>query len=446
MSNITIPQFVQLTEKYHPLTVRGLLVCSVGIFFLSLSFFTSIQKLIGVSGIITLIAVFIPLVPYWLYFLYQRLLWTLVFSKTVNIVLAYNLQGLNEQKHKRRINSFFAELKNQISIRNLGGHIKLILAPEDITFRDHSTAEAKLLLGLKGSTILIWGSIVRQRGGFGIKTLFSYEFGYPSWVKKRDAQVVFSDKIQKILGSGLFSLDSKLIVEGNVFQDHIIPTVLFLLGFTSASLEKNDDAKYFLREFLNYYISERNLLRKKELGRTFVESRDLLVRILKNEIIKKMPAVDITTRDCAREILSLNPNDYDALIIESYCHESDGNRAEAIRINELAATHAPSRSSNHLFNRAYFSISDGDYINALKIYKSIPDENPTMTSSVSNYCNARYLETSNLAFLFADGYIQIRWDDKKHGRKILKKFLRLAKDRADLNEFVVVAQELLDIQ
>lgn len=443
MSNTKTTELIELVEKYHPASVRGLAVLSPIIISIAYGGVLAVRELVHIGGFTSLALVLLPAILYWLYFIYKRLLWNIVFSKRVNIVLAYNLQGLNEQRNKQKIRSFITELRNQISLRNLGGHINPIIAPEDMMFRDHSAAEAKVLLGLRGSTLLIWGSVRRQKGGLGIRTAFSYEFGYPDWVNEENAKKIFSQKIEKILSSGLFSLDSKVIVEGNVFQDHVLPTSLFLLGLTSVSLNKFEDAKYFLEEFLSYYNSERNLLRKIELGRAFVETRELLIRILKDEIVKIIPVVNERCHVLAERILALDQNDYDALIIEAYNFEALGRRQEAIRCNEQAASHAPRHASNHLFNRAYFLLSDGDFVNALKIYEDIPDKSPTMTSSVSNYCHSRYTDTSNPAFLFADGYIQARWDDVKYGQKTLKKFIRIAKSDARLDPLINAANALI---
>ncbi len=434
----TIFEIFKIKEPFN--TWRGLWQYSIRIFIAILIIDIAAVPLINalfsklVSFKIFLFS-FVILLFYWFIFLINRLWLKIIFSNKTNIVLAYNLMGINYSDYEKKYQSFIAILKNKINEHNLGRKIKIIKCPADITFEDESAAEAKIKLGLTGSTLLVWGYVVKEKGRERFKTKFSYEFGYPKRIKESDAKRQFREHIEKVINRGLFGLDRPPIrIDANVFSENTLETSLYILGVTTASMGLTEKAVIFLSEFRKFYYSS-DILRQKTMGPAVAEAEEILVAINMNliqRIFSESPKRLNEIRSYCENILKINKNHYLANIALSYYyHEVEKDKPKAISFNNIAANNAPPKLHNHIFNEAFFALDEGDYLKAVRLYETIPSKTNVNIMQLREFLGRYFEKTKNLAFLFAEGFIFTRWSDtlegKIEGKKILKNFIKKAK-------------------
>lgn len=345
----------------------------------------------------------------------------IVFSQKTNVVLAYNLKGINQDKFQRKYNNLVETLRNEINMHNLGNKIKIIVCPSDISIKGNDVAEAKTKLGLLGSTILAWGYVVKEKGKHKFVTKFSYEFSHPTHIKEGQAKEMMTGYFEKNFGKGLIS--PKMDV--NNFNDQLLPTVFFILGVTTYTAKLYDKAEMFFNSFMSAY-KKVDLMRKVDLGPAFVEVNEHLLSIYQNRMIALSLEPEKNKekmKEIADKILSIDANDYSACVALSFCYEHMGNREEALRFHNLADTKAKKNQHLHLFNGSYFALTRGDYPTAISLYRKIPETTMVNTSGVCIDLDKQYKRTKNPAFLFADGFVNYQWESEKMGKQLLKKFI-----------------------
>lgn len=352
--------------------------------------------------------------------------WRIRLSNKTNIVFAYNLDALTDkEKFLKKYEALINSVRNEINSLNLGNHIGIIVARSDIRFNAETAAEAMTLLGLKGSTILVWGHVNSHKRKEIFTTKLSYEFGHPKGVDPIEAKAAFGTSIQKVLDNGLISL-SRMPLE--VFRDQITPTVLVILGLTAISLGLLEPAEKFLETFIIYFNSQ-DILRKRELGQAFVTCQNTLIKIYREKIRKSdfWQGVDFKLAEgYANKILAILPDDYEAHVGLAYIYEDAGDTPKALTHFRIASSKAPRNSHAHLFDSAYFALMDSNFQEAIKTYDSIPLDTTVDTAIVANSLNKKYVTTNDPRFLFGDGYVTWKWGDKTLARKSLVSFIRVA--------------------
>ncbi len=355
--------------------------------------------------------------------------WKIRLSRKTNIVFAYNLEGtINVGRFRPKYEAFVKSVRNEIDALELGSSVNVVIAPSDVRFKEKSAAEAKTMLGLSGSTLLVWGYVTNQRRQTKFVTQFSYEFGYPRGISAERAREVFGHEIQKVLTSGLFSPTNTSTAS---FTEQITPTTTLILAMTTLSLGLLEPAMRFAKAFEALFKQETDLIRKKELGPASLKAEDIQVAVLRERLRRLSPDLDVHLDDIfalSNEILVILPNDYGANTHLAYVHEFRGLREEAVRHHNRAASNAPRGAFEHIFNSAYFALCAQRYEEALEIYDRIPNDVSTDVLQVGLSLNQKYSSTDELHFLFAEGYIGFRWGDKKLGRKCLRSFYRKASD------------------
>jgi tetratricopeptide (TPR) repeat protein len=360
------------------------------------------------------------------------------FSHKTNLVFAYNLEGINQEKFLKKYNELIAEIKNEIDSKELGEKVRIIVAPSDVRLRDKTAAEAKVLLGLRGSTVLVWGYARRENGKVKFVTRFSYEFAYPKNVPNDQAKSQMHQYIDSLMARGLFS---GVKMDTSHFREQIIPSVFFILGLTTFTLRLLNQAEQYLLAFKKTY-RESDIVRKRDLGPALMECHRMLVAIYGT----KMPHVSSELGErgleqaeaLAMKILEIDPNSYYANIVLAYIYDLKGNKSLAHEHSDKAEKHASREDSAHLFNAAYFALDKGDYPKAIGIYEQISEVTEVVTGDVSSYLNKRYLSTLNPAYMFGDGYVAYHWNDRESGLKTLKSF----RSKADPVEHKVLLDKL----
>jgi tetratricopeptide (TPR) repeat protein len=357
--------------------------------------------------------------------------WRIRLSNKTNIVFAYNLDAVvDKEKFLKKYDALISSVRNEINSLNLGSCIRIIVARSDINFNAATAAEAMTVLGLTGSTILVWGHVNYHKRKEIFSTKFSYEFGHPKGVDPIEAKAIFGTSIQKVLDNGLISL-SRMPFE--VFREQITPTVLVLLGLTAVSLGLLEPAEKFLETFIIYFNSQ-DILRKRELGLAYLTCQRTLVNVYRERIRKSelWQREDFKQAErYAKKILAILPDDYEAHVCLAYIYEDDGDTPEALTHFRIASSNAPRNSHAHLFDSAYFALMDSNFQEAISIYDSIPLDTTVDTAIVANFLNKKYVATNHPRFLLGDGYVTWKWRDKLLARKTLEKFLLIADSTID---------------
>lgn len=336
-------------------------------------------------------------------------------SKKTNLVIAYNTEGINQKKFNKKYQNLITELQNKLNFHNLAEKIKIITCPPDIKISGNNIAEAKALLGIYGSTIVVWGYAAKENGKCVFNTKFSYEFGYPKKKLSRDdAKKIFSENIEKRIQKGL----SPIKINLDNFNEQLLPTVLYILGATTLTLDLYDNSEYFFTAFQEQY-KKSDLMRKKQLSPTLIEVND----ILRDIYIAKIHENGQETKKYIDLILVLRPNDYDGNIAAAFYFEKKGNRDKALFHNEKAGLAANKRQHEYLFNNAYFALTRQKILEALTYYKKIPDETNTNTAGIIAFLDDALRQKTNPYFTFAIGYITYRWEDEKEGKLLLERFI-----------------------
>ncbi len=387
-----------------------------------------------------------PFSIYLILFIFNRIYTTKIrLSRKVNIVLAYNIKGINAKKFNIKYNNFRANLENEIKYCNLGNKVKVIQCPPDVNLKGRSAAEAKALMGLKGSTLLVWGYIEKMDKNYRFNTQFSFEFGYPRFLKSKDIQKskkIFIDYIENIMGKGLFS---SIKMDLGSFKDQLIPASFFILSVTTFTLHLWDKSELFLNAFKEKF-QQMNALRKKEVAHAYIEVNFLLVmvnRIRINDLISEFDLHAEKIEEFTQNILAIDRRDYFANVSMAFYCAHTGDSQGALHYNKIAEYNAPNKQYLHVFNEAYFALCEGDYSKVINIYNKIPDYTSVNVGNVSVDLYMWYNKTKDLAFLFAEGYVNYRWHAEKLGKKILKEFLRKAKNNSSYKIFIEESIKIL---
>lgn len=393
----------------------------------------SVKGLIG--GMLTLnteqrvliltLAFLLPLTVNLLVFLSVRFsLLGVRFSKKTNIVFAYNLESFPSDEFSNEYNALVEQVKNEIVQHGLGEKVRVVVVPTHLRLKGRSAAEAKVMLGLEGSTLLVWGHVTPVKGKPKFVSSFSYEYGYPATLKKETSE-------SEIAGYIAESLRDLISIRTDVedFSAQIMPTVLFILGVSTFTLKQKDKAEDFLNTFIRF-VSQAEPSRQIELSSTLLKARSLLTILYRSQLPYVTPdstqaELDLT-EEIAKKIINLEPNDYVANTSLAYIYDLREDEALSEQHTAVAGKYAPQGMHHHLFNKAYFALKKGDYVFALQVYKTIPNLTTVSAPDVSNYLNRKFQLTNNPAFVFADGYISTRWGDKPMGLENLEKFTEIA--------------------
>lgn len=369
----------------------------------------------------------IPLVINFINFVWHRYpSLRIPFSAKTNIVFAYNLKGINEDKFIKKYNSLVEQVRNEIDSQGLGKRIEVIVARSDIRFKEPSAAEAKVLLGLQGSVLLVWGYVISNNGQIKFNTKFSYEFAYPQKIAVNEAKKNINLYLERVMERGLFS---SLKTNISTFRDQITPTLYFILGLTTFSMKFFEKSENFFLAFKDYY-KKSDIMRKRDLGPTYAECNEMLFAMYLDQIpylsVESKEESINKSEELVCKMLGIKPKDYLANLTLAYIFDLRGNHDMAVSQTEIAGSVAPKKFHEHLFNRAYFELHNTNYSLALQVYESIPDESSVVATEVARYLSEKYSKTKDPAFMFADAYVSIRWGDKVTGKKSLKKFLKIA--------------------
>ncbi len=381
-------------------------------------------------------ATFSVILCYIFYFFIKRLIITLEvsFSNKVNIVLAYNLESvfvLNEEKFQKKYKKLYITLVDQIRFHNLIDFVKIIQAPSDISL-SNSSAEAKTKLGLLGSTLLVWGDVVEQKKSYFFRTKFSYEFGHSKKLSVNKARENVNKYIDSFINKGLYpSVKNSL----SSFEENLFLTSLFILGFSVLTIGNFKKAKLLFEAFRDGFKNT-NLITQSDFYTLNKEVKRFLTQIYFFEIEQFHGILSVTQnkdiiKNLSLKVIDLEPDNYRAHITLALLFELEGDRSSALESNKIAQSCATPYDYAHIFNYAYFYLSDGDFENAIKFYKTVPNNGQdinTYTSEVSNFMYKKFSDTSRLEFLFADGYVSYLWDDKFRGKKVLDDFILKATD------------------
>ena len=367
---------------------------------------------------------------YWFIFATKRSWLGVVISRKTNVVLAYNLEGMNKDFLKK-YNFFVKNLENKIRENNLGNEIRIISMPSDTRFKEDDVAEAKTRLGITdGSTLVIWGHAVHQKNGkVSFRTKFSCEFGAPKGIKRSIAKIIFKKDIAR--GNSLIQPTFDFNVESDVLDEQILESALFILGLTAASYPSEASiikAIKFLDEFMKLYHSS-NLTRKFTMGSAVGVVEERLKKLKSFMAEKNLNRHDYkSARSYFEDIIKIDKYNYSALIGLAFCCESMGERPEAMRLTNEAAQRSPANSYEHLFNFAYFALEDNNFSEAIRNYDAIPADASLEANSIRVFLYDKYLKTHDPKFLFAEGLIALKFQgDIKSGKKLLKDFLKKAR-------------------
>ncbi len=282
-------------------------------------------------------------------------------------------------------------------------------------------------MGLFGSTLLIWGDVVSDQGTAKFRTRFSYEFGYSAKISQTEAQRIVREYIDSFINKGLFFPVKNTRAS---LEDNLLVTSLFILGFTTFSLGQFDNATILYEKFREHYrnaslmqqadFASANSEVKKSLAVIYIYYVNNLLRVrhVDREKVKKL----------CQKILTLNSDYYSVHMILARMADEDGDRSSAIFHTDNAEAVGGNQFA-HVFNRAYFALSEGRFDDAIAIYENIPKEGIGVDiSSAANYLDDIFLRNKVPAYQFGDGYITYTWGDRDRGKKILKSFVDETRD------------------
>lgn len=389
----------------------------------------------------------LPLV-YTIIFLIKRSWLDVLISKKANIVIAFNLSSCPE--FSKEYSNYINELRNKINNYELGDKVKIIEKPKDLEFDRHTAAEAKTKLSLTGSTLLIWGSATKRNNKYKFNTKFSYEFLYPKNIREKDAQTFFNKIISKGLDGGLYRPDNfEFSIDQDIFSDDTLAVSLFILGCTTASCGYHKQAMIFYEKFIEMY-KKTDLIHKRKMGPALMIAKENLKRIryylidlnLYND--KQGGNNPDKIKEDGEYLLNLDKYDYFGNLHMAYYYELVGDRILAKEYNDMAKLSSPKNFHNHLFNDAYFCISEGEYSKAIKKYGQIPLITNVNTGKIREYLFNRYKTSNNLAYLFADALVAIKWHSEVDGKKILKDLLK-NEDFINSPEYSILKYEVIKL-
>ncbi len=379
--------------------------------------------------------VVIPWLIYVIIFLIKRSWLDVETSRRMNVVFAYNLQNIEDDRFQIRYDRFIESLRNKINFYELGHLLKIISKPIDIKFPDNTTAEVKTRLGLlAGSTLLVHGYAVRKRGKIEFLTKFSYEFFRPKSIVEENAKEIFSGMINHGLRGRFFGLGNldkfSIDIDQDIIGENSLAAVIFILGLTAASCNNIDKTIQLFEAFRDIYANA-DLLTKKAMGPARSIIDPILVKayaISSLELIRKGDYKN-AHQCCMKAIpMATDVSVYDLCIKMAYCCEKINDRPGAKKNNDIARKSANKNQYAHIINDAYFLLDEGRYTDAINAYDSIPDYVDVSVNDVQMFLYNKYNETREPAFLFAEGYVVFRWKDRDNGRIILKEFLGKAEE------------------
>lgn len=396
---------------------------------------------------ILILSYLVPFAVYFFIFLTRRLYLKLFFSRKINVVFAYNLEGVDPTNFSTRYNTLISDIKNQISTHDLGRKIKVIICPPDVKLKEKTAAEAKTRLNLLGSTLLVWGYVSELRGIYKFNTLFSYEFGHPSNLKKEQAKKSFGDFIQKILDRGLFS-STKLNIDN--FNDQLLPTVYFILGSCAFSLKIYDRAEVLFESFRTSY-NQQDIMRKKDLGPALAEVEEFLIAIylhqIESRLLRKKDDSMGFVKRYAEKILDINRFNYSANIALAFYYAELNNFVKAKEYTLTAEADSSSRNQDaHRFNNALLLLLENDYDRAIKTYELIPEYPSVTIPQISEFLGNKYESTENPIFQFAYGYVNFKWGDKKEGKKYLNRFFKEQQNNESFQRLFIESRKLIKLK
>ena len=383
--------------------------------------------------------IFTPNIIFLFFWLTRRSYLDLAFSRKLNVVFVIDLENNSESAHKI-YKETLDNLRAKIIENNLEKTILIKGKPEDISFKTKTAAEAKTRMGLPGSVLLVWGSILENSKKF--KVFFSYEFGYPG-KEKEYYKNLFQKKVDKVLAQKLWPYMGPQSID--LLSDDFLEVSYFILGLSMASLGFFDKSIVLFKSFIKNWKQSTDLIKKRNLGFAVKEAEGVLAKIYINyaelslykENYKKV-------NEYAQYVLDIdydNDLNYSAFLFLAISSEiGEDNTEKAKEYSTKAENIHPSKKEVHLFNKAYFLFKEYDLKSALDIYDQLAKwEHHINYNETRSILFKQWEKTHNLGLFFAEAFVALIFQkDSIYGKKKLKEFIKRAEKSKDSKDYSIL--------
>lgn len=398
------------------------------------------------NPVLILDIIFIPNIIFLFLWCGRRTYLDLAFSRKLNVVFAIDLENNSKSAHK-----IYKETLDNLRVKIIENNLEKIILikekPEDVSFKTKTAAEAKTQMGLPGSVLLVWGSILENSKKF--KIFFSYEFGYPG-KEEEHYKNVFKKKVDKVLAQKLWSYIGPQSID--LLSDDFLEVSYFILGLSMASLGFFDKSIILFKNFIKNWKQSTNLIKKRSLGFAIKEAEEVLAKIYINYAELYLYKKNYEkVNEYAQYVLDIdydNDINYSALLFLAISSEmGEGNTEKAKEYSEKAENIHPSKKGVHLFNKAYFSFKEYDFKSALDVYDQLAQwEHHINYNETRNILFKQWEKTCNLGLFFAEAFVALVFQkDSVYGKKKLKEFIKRAEKSQDGKDYSVLITKAKDL-
>lgn len=331
------------------------------------------------------------------------------------------------------------EFRHQLDLLNLKGEIKLIDLPRDKKFE--TNADAEQYSKKKYINLLIWGHT--KKGELDAQEICEFKlkftYVYPKLFIKRIEELLRSDVKLAITHRNWKIVTKNSFLDTDVIARNLTEISLFIIGLCLLLWR---DAETCVQVFEKLYTclqqgpsikDTRRVTFIKRFERIFIEALDLKGTDLYlsdrmeewKECMERMNEIDTTIPGVHINLAKLN---YLQENMEKARHHT--NRADSLIPNNPLS----------IINKAFFAILDRKFEKAVHFYNKL-----TQLKDWTMSCNTLevilFLEdewkkqTDNLGFLFAVGFMNYHFADKRRGKLQLRKFAKTVKKQGIQKEY-----------
>ncbi len=372
-----------------------------------------------------------------------RWLWFKFFP--VSYHLAFSIkseEGLNSGNYYKEI---IRQIEENIKLLNLDKVIKMKDYSDIHIFKNNEEVHNYIIKN--NISLMIWGNFSTDNLKIKDKIIndinLKFTFRTPADSKNIFGKIILTD----VFKSTSISETNWSIWEDNSYYDinnisnNLIDISLYILALSLKAFLKIKESNALL-ERIYEKNNQPNSILKDSIKNHLINNYNILIDLLHFKIIKLS---NVEVIHILQKTISLNPKDIIALNNLALFYFLEGN-IEKSRACVKEAYIIDINYPTSLVNLAFFSLLDGDYNEANKLYQRLTKYDETKIAfnplDVIDFLSQRYKETKNPAFLFGSGFMSYYYGDKRIVKKDLSDFLKKA-DSIRMKKMIKTAKKLL---
>ena len=394
-------------------------------FSLGVAVYTIFPKLL----ILWLVLLCSSLIIYYIAWRLSRRVTVLLKKANIIFVLHNATRSQNISNYLLNFQSYFLQNINQY----LPNNVRVEFKPEELKISSHLEAEKLVQNGYAGHTVIIWAEYNEFKKQIRCKnTSFTYEFGYKKIFSDDSLEEFkkrFDQGVQKEINSFFWNLNLSKKRDFDNYVDNIVDLSLYILSRILMSVGEIDKGISTAKEAYQRFF---NLNYVEQIKRTNIISafKDLIFGGYFFKASQEFYSRNKNLRVCAEylaEALKYKKNDYYGNILMCYLQETYfDNETNALVCLDIARKSKNKMQNSYLINEAYFAIKHKNYSEAAGRYAILKNHGRIDTDVVMliEDFRQRYEKTSELAFLFAEGFFKHYYLPQENGKAVLEDFYK----------------------